>query len=150
MVKQQDHRSLKNFFIKPREQLRYATILFSGAATLLSVYVIMVLTSMVTSLGSLAQQYDLPPELLSALTKSIGSAAVFIGVFGLIISLGMLAIGVTLSHRIFGPMIPIQRLVSDLKNGDYTARGSLRKNDEFKDLMNDLNELAETLQKRHP
>lgn len=51
------------------------------------------------------------------------------------------------SHRIFGPSVPIRRHIAKLIEGDYTTRITLRQKDEFKDVAEDLNRLAERLQK---
>lgn len=46
------------------------------------------------------------------------------------------------SHRIFGPMVAIRGQVERMERGDYDGSILLRKNDEFKDLAEDLNRLA--------
>ena len=53
------------------------------------------------------------------------------------------------THKLIGPFRPFKRQVEALKNGDYNARIHLRKGDieMFQDYANELNELAETLQK---
>lgn len=139
-------RSAKNILIKPRQQLRYAAILFAGGAALLALYMIVLLTSLVSTLSAAARQYDLPPEFLHTVTGSLGTSVILIAAVGLVLTVGMLALGVSMSHRIFGPMVPLQRLVGELQKGNYSARGHLRRNDEFQELMADLNALAEKLQ----
>lgn len=53
-----------------------------------------------------------------------------------------------LSHRLFGPTVPIRRHIARLRAGDYGSRIKLRKRDEFKIIAEELNLLAETLQER--
>lgn len=77
------------------------------------------------------------------------STVTMIGVFGLaLIALTSLAHWLLLSHRIFGPTIPIRRHVQKLAEGDYSTRLKLRGGDEFQELVSDLNHLAETLESR--
>lgn len=69
-----------------------------------------------------------------------------IGATGLaMIALSCLAHWIFLSHRIFGPMVPMRRHVQKLIAGDYTSRLKVRTSDEFQDLVHDLNDLAEKL-----
>ncbi len=56
-----------------------------------------------------------------------------------------LLLWVIFSHRILGPMVPIRRHIQSLIDGKYDSKITLRKNDEFKSVAEDLNKLAETL-----
>lgn len=49
------------------------------------------------------------------------------------------------SHRIFGPEVSIRRQIDALCKGEYDKRITLRKRDEFKEVADDLNRLAEIL-----
>ncbi len=102
-----------------------------------------------STIATIVHQYSLPPDVLPTLLNSLQWSVIFVGLFGVVLTLSMLAMGVMLSHRIFGPQIPISALVSKLKDGDYSARAHLRKDDEFKELVAELNGLAETLQSKY-
>jgi len=52
-----------------------------------------------------------------------------------------------ITHRIYGPLVPLSRHVEGLINGDYTVRTHLRTKDEFKDFARLLNELSDKLAK---
>lgn len=49
------------------------------------------------------------------------------------------------SHRIFGPEVSLRRQIDALCKGEYDTRITLRKRDEFKEVADDLNRLAEIL-----
>jgi len=53
------------------------------------------------------------------------------------------------THRMIGPMIPIKRHVKALQDGLYSRRVKLREYDCFQGLADELNVLAETLEKQH-
>lgn len=53
------------------------------------------------------------------------------------------------SKRIFGPMVPFRKHIRELCEGNYSSRIRLRKRDEFKELAEELNRLAETLEKKY-
>jgi len=66
--------------------------------------------------------------------------------FSLLYILVVTILSVTYAHRMIGPMVPIRRQIEALKNGDYSARATLRKRDAFVELAEDLNELAHMLE----
>jgi methyl-accepting chemotaxis protein len=68
------------------------------------------------------------------------------GVLGLV-ALGIVAVvlWIVLARRIFGPAVQFKRHIESLTQGDYTSRVQLRRGDEFKDVAEKLNELAEAL-----
>jgi signal transduction histidine kinase len=67
-----------------------------------------------------------------------------------VILLGVLVgvVSVMLSHKIYGPLVPLLRHVKALKEGSYASRVHLRATDEMGELATALNELAETLEAR--
>ena len=52
------------------------------------------------------------------------------------------------THRYYGPLVGIKRFINNLIKGDYSCRVSIRKNDELQYLVQHLNQLAETLEKK--
>lgn len=61
----------------------------------------------------------------------------------------MLFVVVRRTHRMYGPMVSIMRFVSELSRGNYAVRIHVRGKDDFQGLVGRLNDLAETLHKRH-
>ena len=53
------------------------------------------------------------------------------------------------THKYYGPLVSIRRFVLGISKGDYSQRVVLRKRDELQDLAANLNQMAESLQKRH-
>ncbi|MFK7872143.1 MAG: hypothetical protein AB8C84_03085 [Oligoflexales bacterium] len=54
-----------------------------------------------------------------------------------------------LTHRYYGPMVSLERLIIELKSGRYHSRVKIRAHDEMQSLALHLNELAESLEKKH-
>jgi methyl-accepting chemotaxis protein len=52
------------------------------------------------------------------------------------------------THKIYGPMVAIRRFVEDLGNGNYSGRLRIRERDDFQDLAQNLNEVAQVLENR--
>ena len=61
----------------------------------------------------------------------------------------MLVVVVRRTHRMYGPIVSILRFVTELKRGNYAVRIHVREKDDFQTLVMRLNDLAETLHKRH-
>jgi Tfp pilus assembly protein PilX len=84
--------------------------------------------------SALAAIHEFQFSLLSNLMWGVNA----VGVVGLLIWLRV-------THRIFGPMVPIRKHIQNLKKGDFESRIHLRKKDHFHELAEDLNELAKSL-----
>ncbi|HVK61452.1 MAG TPA: hypothetical protein VM432_07875 [Bdellovibrionales bacterium] len=144
-----NQRDLSNIFVNPRQQLKYSFVFFGGAIGLMCLYIIFFLYYLSSTIASLANTFAVSPDVAQDLNRSILTASIALIAFSVTLTFVMFAAGIALSHRIFGPMIPIKRLIEQLRAGDYKARGSLRKKDEWHDVMDGLNDLAEKLERKH-
>ena len=140
-------RSLKSVFVKPREQLRYAFVFFGGGLALMAGYIVLFLYYLNVTIMNLATSYSIAPDVATTLNTAFLTASIATVIFAATLTLIMFAAGVALSHRIFGPIVPMKRLIEDLTNGNYSSRVALRKTDEFQDVADSLNQLAENLEK---
>lgn len=61
----------------------------------------------------------------------------------------IVAVVVRRTHRMYGPMVSIERFVDELKKGNYAVRINIRERDDFQSLVTQLNQLAEALHSRH-
>jgi HAMP domain-containing protein len=143
-----------------RENLRkWANVVVDGRALIrLSVpFFVLLVVNLLTAYAISWKAYDLAyidqsvdHDALLIFTRLSQSANVIsmIGAAAVVLS-GLVCLGawLILSHRIFGPSVPIRRMIRELNEGNYSTRISLRKYDEFKELAADLNQLAETLEK---
>ncbi|MES2963344.1 MAG: hypothetical protein V4760_05605 [Bdellovibrionota bacterium] len=144
----QSRRSLKNILVKPREQLRYAFIFFGGGLGVMATYIILFLYYLNVTIVNLATSYSIAPDVANTISTALLTASIATVVFSVTLTLIMFSAGVALSHRIFGPAVPIRRLIQDLRKGNYAARAHLRKRDEFQDVVAELNGLAADLEKK--
>lgn len=53
-------------------------------------------------------------------------------------------------HTYEGPLVSIEKFVADIDRGDYRHRIVIRKGDELKELVAALNQMAASLESRHP
>lgn len=54
-----------------------------------------------------------------------------------------------MTHKIYGPLVSIERFVQEIENGEYQSRLTIRDRDELERLVNKLNKMSEALEKRH-
>jgi methyl-accepting chemotaxis protein len=92
----------------------------------------------------------LNPEAIAILAYQQKLLLVKISAATVIITLIMFLVGVVLSNKISGPLFSIRRSLQEIFNkGDFSARFRIRKHDELKDLVADLNKAMERLDLEH-
>lgn len=54
-----------------------------------------------------------------------------------------------MTHKIYGPLVSIERFVKKIEKGDYGSRLKIRDRDDLVRLVGKLNQMSEALEKRH-
>ncbi len=62
----------------------------------------------------------------------------------------LFAVVFRMTHRYYGPLVSIERFVSQISEGDYARRVIIRRGDELQRLVSLLNTMAARLEHRHP
>lgn len=62
---------------------------------------------------------------------------------------GMFVLVFKLTHRYYGPLVSIERFIEEIARGKYKNRVKIRQNDELQRLATRLNDMANSLEKRH-
>lgn len=142
-------RTFLGLLVRPQKQLRYA-LLFTGGA-LLSLTALVALMAIVFNhtLKRLVETNQIQVE-TGYLLRDTMVLPFFVFVMGAFV-LGMFTIfmSIRISNRVYGPLIPLQRHIQNLKQGMYSSRVILRRNDELTELRDSLNELAAVLEARY-
>jgi signal transduction histidine kinase len=138
-------RRLRNYLLMPEIQIKFG--IYSMVLTL--VFAVIAIVIVYSGLKDLLDFVIALTDLQDEVIQQLGAQLVQISysVIFLIIVYAALNIltAVALSHRMVGPVMAFTRHVKCLKRGEYSSRIHLRKNDDFRDLERELNELAETL-----
>ncbi len=138
-------RKLKNILIAPKAQFRTAiTIFIVGFLFISAVFGITLyqLHDLINTLVDLAGN----SEEASMATRHMGAVLISTYIFLLLSFLcSTLFLAITITHRYLGPAVAIRRHIHRLIEGNYEQPLRLRKNDQFKDLAEDLNRLTEKL-----
>lgn len=140
-----NRRKVSNYIIDSKGQLRLAApfLILLVISCALIVYLFMTVSSMVGQYAEGAGGGAIIE------ISEIGVRTLWVSIAG-IVCLGFLTgvLWLQSSHRIFGPMVKINRQVDHLFNGEYGSRIQLRKYDEFHDLAERLNKLAAKLEEK--
>lgn len=143
------NRKLKNFILQPGTQVYYGFIIFSVVLVGLAYIQGTLFYSISDIVLQLADQLNLDKELTSEIESSLNRAWLIFAVAFTVTWLFSILVGIYVTHRFLGPTVSIKRLIASLRQGDYSARETLRKNDELTDVMDELNSLATDLERRH-
>ncbi len=138
-------RQLKNIFIAPNRQIRLVAIAVTVSITVIFAFFAFELWIFSTLFINLAPLLPAGAKIEAPLAETLRWA--WIGfAFGALFCTLVIGFSIALfSHRIYGPMVAIRKHLSALLSGDYDHRTQLRKNDEFKEVAEDLNRLCEKL-----
>ena len=140
-------RNFKNYLINPSFQLRIS-VYFSIAAFAATSFVMFVFYKKFTAIRTLLVGTSDIPVSIQMAVDGIMYDFMRISMFSfLIMILGIVVVGVLVTHRIAGPMYAILAFIEDLKRGNYDSQRNLRPYDELSPIMDSLKELAKTIKK---
>lgn len=142
-----ENRDSRNLLVRPKSQLKLSLLLSAGFVIILGLLTF-VMQNFSQYLDTLLSTNQIDTQTVILITSHLYYyLKLTAGIAGVFAVLG-LAIGLWLTHRIFGPMVQINHHVSKMIAGDFSSRIHLREGDEFKDLALKLNTLAEDLNKK--
>lgn len=139
-------RRLRNFFINPTGHLRF----IFAIPTVALLFVIILLWTLRNTLVEYVANF--PSNVPTVQTMEMQSNVTY--VFGLGIGFVFFALvtvvltGILISHRYYGPMVPILRTLRGMKEDNYEELVRLRPGDELQELARALNELQDHLRKK--
>lgn len=142
-------RRLKNYLLNSPAQKRFIVLMSTICVDIYLVAVVLIITALAYRVEKVAEEFANAPgmqtKVFSILLNSIGP---IIGI-GLVLTLMVAFFAMIVSHRIYGPLVPISKFLQEIKSGNYSARVAVRKEDQLQDLVTQLNEVAEALEARH-
>ena len=144
-----EKRAPVGLWVRPRQQFKYAFILVAGGILVQSAILGFTAYFINGMIMEVVDFHQLNPESGTNITHAITIALSLIMVVSMACALLAVLIGMKLSHRIYGPIVPFTRHIELLKDGRYSSRMNLRRTDDLVELKEALNSLAEALQARH-
>lgn len=143
----QNQRNTRNYLLKPMVQVRlglYSIVIgvLFAAGTLGVLYA--ALDRTLTLLLSLISEKD---EAHRIIEQQFEQAALYLVVLCVVFVVSTVSVSILYTHRLVGPTYAFRRHLKALRDGRYEVRTMLRKHDAFTEVADDLNLLAEELQR---
>lgn len=145
----QSQRRIRNAFAITGMKLRSSFLLVGSLALIQTCTTIYFSLFIYRSFSAVAVEDLADPFSFAILQSKITSAIAVSCITQATAAIVTLAFFFIIDHRIYGPMVPICRYVDRLCDGDVSTRLQIRKNDEFKELVEKLNRLAEKLERNN-
>ncbi len=137
-------RRTANLLLQPAVQLKlplYFLLITAAFGGLLAVGISSAYRSFFLTIAA-----DQPAYMERILLAQTQDLLVVSGALAVAYLLAVLGIAIVILHRLVGPTVALRRHVESLKNGDHSSRVRLRRKDAFRELADDLNELAALLE----
>lgn len=140
-------RSLKNLLLDPFTQIKLGLYSFL-LALVFSLVVLGILYVNLNNFASIVMTLtDAEDELTGLFIQYMSDATLWLSVTIIAFLLLNILISIVYTHHLIGPAVAFRRHVQNLHKKEYSSRVHLRKGDSFVELANDLNSLAEKLEK---
>jgi len=143
-----ENRKARNFLLKPALQLKLALYALILSLTFVLITVLFGKLYFEQTYITLIENTTQAEYIQAVITQQIHNfKSMFLLLIGVYTVL-MVVLVTVYTHRMIGPTFPIMRQIKALKDGLYSHRVKLRRYDCLQELANELNALAEALEKR--
>ncbi len=146
-------RSIRNYLINKKFQVPFALKVALMALVLGLMNIIFFYYSMHSSFNTLVKPlFDaelIDKELFTLFIFELKKTVAFLIIFSLLLSFLAFLISIVLSHKVAGPMVAFKRTFNDILNGKKNKRIFLRKGDQFCEVAQLFNKVADYLIDQH-
>ena len=149
MTQHQHKRKMINFLLQPFVQLRTGLITVLIAVIgfiIVGLYVYGRMADFSQVVATLTESDAAISELMRDYLRSTGAVA--LGIVAVALTINLL-FSIYFTHKMVGPTVAFRRHLKQLQSGEYDKRCKLRKGDAFIEVQDELNALADELEKRH-
>lgn len=141
-------RSIRSYLVEPFQQIRFGLYV----VVICFIYILLFTFLFARAFQELYQQIlqtQIPAATDIALQALTQRNSFVIGIVLLAFISTIILVVVVRTHRMYGPIISMERFIHELIQGNYSARLRTRESDDFKNLVQKLNELAIELQRKN-
>ena len=143
-----EHRKARNLLLKPVLQLKLALYVLLLSLTFALITALFGKLYFEQTFVTLVENTTQAEYIQAVITQQIhGFKSLSLLLFAVYVVL-VVVLATVYTHRMIGPTLPIMRHIKAMKDGFYSHRVKLRNYDCFQELADELNALAETLEKR--
>lgn len=145
-------RNLRSTLIEPFKQIKlglYVVAITMAFVTVAGIMFVAAFTEQYTHVMNIFQVVD--PNLRWELVTNdvFYTNAIRLGVLFATFIAVMMGTVFRMTHRIYGPLVSIERFLTQITEGQYNKRVTIRAGDEMQRLAQKLNGMAEALERRH-
>ena len=142
-------RSFQSYIVEPFQQIRFGLHVVTVSLTFVFVFAWLVLSSFKEQYSQVAEIFQVV-ETGALVTNDIFiKNSIILGASLLIFITTMMVVVLRRTHKMYGPMVSIMRFLAELEKGNYAVRIHVRERDDFRSIVGKMNELAESLHRRH-
>ena len=145
-------RNIRSTLIEPFSQIKFGIYVIGASIAFVVVIGAMFVYTFYQQYQHLMSIFDITDarDQLQLVTNDIFyHNAIKIGLLLIGYIIGMFVLVFKLTHRYYGPLVSIERFIDEISRGKYKNRVKIRQRDELQRLANCLNEMANSLEKRH-
>ena len=145
-------RTFRSLFIEPFKQIKFGLSFLGLSSLFLLIMAYMIVSAFMAQYQQLMELYDVTDEgaKYTLITNDVFMGNIIYLSFAYFFYIVVLFYTVfKITHRFYGPTVAINRFTKQMEEGNYAFRLNLRKGDELQNVAGYLNQMAETLQKRH-
>lgn len=138
-------RSIKNWLLQPFIQVKlgvYSTLLALGLSGSLAAIVYLQLNQFIFAIIELT---DIEDEVRVLLGEAWDRTRLWITILLVCFVVANIVISIIATHQLVGPTVAFRRHIQELAKGNYKFKTVLRKNDAFREVGDDLNNLSDAL-----
>lgn len=138
-------RTLFGAFRRSPNQIRLGFVLVGGASIAMASMTIVLFTKISNVILMLEATEKIDLESAAIIRDTMQTSLIFFVAMAVVVAGGGLIFGLKIANRVFGPLVTIQRFIDDLKEGRYDQTLRLRDGDDYDQVAQSLNELAQKL-----
>jgi len=151
----QEHRprrNLRSLVIEPFKQIKFGLYVISislGFIAITAGLFVIAFTEQYRHVMTIFNVID-PSQQWELVTNDVFKTnAIRIGIVFVLYIIVIFLVVFRLTHRYYGPLVSIERFIEAMSAGDYHKRLGIRDKDELQGLVRKLNQMAQTLEKKH-
>lgn len=145
-----ERRTLRGLVVRPKEQLKFAFVVVGGGMFLLTSCLGLTIIYLNRVIETLEGTLRLDHDAAASIRDTVSSVLNLGLISGVVFTVLSILVGLQVSNRVYGPLIPILRHIGEMKGGNFSNRIHLRKDDELQEVQDALNDLAEDFGKKYP
>ena len=145
-------RTLRSLIIEPFRQVKLGIYVIAISCAFVVVASLLFVSAFVDQYRQLMEIFKIvdPQYKWELVTNDVfkWNATCIAGLFLAFIGI-LFGVVLRMTHRIYGPLVSIERFVGEMSNGNYGKRIVIRSGDELQRLVHRLNDMAKKLEQRH-